>query len=143
MTANVMSDDVERYKAAGFDDYIGKPFELQQFVDTVARCLGDKQTLALTPESLQDNAAETDLKAMLKQRFPDYLQSIESSWREMNLGLLKHEVHQLKGAALLFEFPVIGDVCRDIEAGLVPRDGQINIAAIAPKVEALLALLQD
>ena len=40
MTANVMADDVERARAAGFDGFIGKPIDLRRFPAQIARILG-------------------------------------------------------------------------------------------------------
>ena len=39
MTANVMADDVEKARAAGFDGFIGKPIDLRRFPAQVARIL--------------------------------------------------------------------------------------------------------
>jgi two-component system cell cycle response regulator DivK len=39
MTANVMIDDVERARAAGFDGFIGKPIDLRRFPLQIARIL--------------------------------------------------------------------------------------------------------
>jgi signal transduction histidine kinase/DNA-binding response OmpR family regulator len=143
LTANVMSDDVERYKAAGFDDYIGKPFELQQFVSIIEKHLGSPQEQALQPVGLAKEEGQTDLKAMLRRRFPEYHQNIRSSWDELNLGTLKGEVHQLKGASLLFDFPAVGEVCRELEMMLTPVEGRIELSAIEPKLQKLLSLLQE
>jgi len=39
LTANVMRQDVERCRAAGFDGFIGKPIDGRRFKDTFARIL--------------------------------------------------------------------------------------------------------
>ena len=39
LTANVMADDVQRARAAGFDGFIGKPINHQRFNGQVARIL--------------------------------------------------------------------------------------------------------
>src|SRR5262245_303766 len=39
MTANVMADDVERARAAGFDGFLGKPIDLRRFPVQIARIL--------------------------------------------------------------------------------------------------------
>lgn len=41
MTANAMPRDVEQGKAAGFTDYLTKPFELTAFFETIDRCLAN------------------------------------------------------------------------------------------------------
>jgi two-component system cell cycle response regulator DivK len=39
MTANVMVDDVERARAAGFDGFLGKPIDLRRFPLQITRIL--------------------------------------------------------------------------------------------------------
>jgi two-component system cell cycle response regulator DivK len=39
MTANVMVDDVERARAAGFDGFLGKPIDLRRFPMQITRIL--------------------------------------------------------------------------------------------------------
>jgi two-component system, cell cycle response regulator DivK len=40
MTANVIADDVERARAAGFDGFLGKPIDLRRFPGQITRILG-------------------------------------------------------------------------------------------------------
>jgi CheY-like chemotaxis protein len=41
ITANAMPRDIARGKAAGFVDYLTKPLDIEQLLDTVKRCLAD------------------------------------------------------------------------------------------------------
>ncbi|HET9224576.1 MAG TPA: response regulator [Roseiflexaceae bacterium] len=43
LTANVMVDDVQRARAAGFDGFIGKPINRQRFSGQVARMLAGEE----------------------------------------------------------------------------------------------------
>ena len=146
LTANVMSDDVARYRSAGFDDYISKPFELKLFVEKVQAAVeeGGRPGPLLVDTSLDAVSEEQDLKLMLKNRFPDYHQKINEAWQNCNLGILKSEVHQLKGATLLFGFAELGEACRAVEAGLV-LDGSValDLEQIALEVQRLLRFLSE
>lgn len=146
LTANVMSDDVARYRSAGFDDYISKPFELKLFVEKVQQAVESRvpSDAVAVDKSIDAVPEEQDLKQMLKNRFPDYHQKISEAWHGCNLGILKSEVHQLKGATLLFGFAELGEACRAVEAAL-KLDGSavLNLAAVEAQVEILLRFLSE
>ncbi|WP_186455928.1 PAS domain S-box protein [Nitrospirillum pindoramense] len=68
MTANAMVGMREDYLAAGMDDYVSKPFDQQQFLDTVARWVasgadhgettpGDMAAPAARPTAMEDDDA--------------------------------------------------------------------------------------
>lgn len=146
LTANVMSDDVERYRSAGFDDYIAKPFEMKQFVRQVQQAIENQERSTSLDNETPMNAVpeERDLKQMLRTRFPDYQHKISDAWQHCNLGTLKSEVHQLKGAALLFGFPELGAACQRAEATLV-LDGSavLDLQNVEARIQLLLQSLSD
>lgn len=43
ITANAMKHDMARGEAAGFTDYLTKPFEIQDFLDRIERCLASRK----------------------------------------------------------------------------------------------------
>ncbi|WP_040843530.1 response regulator, partial [Nitrospirillum viridazoti] len=51
MTANAMVGMREEYLAAGMDDYVSKPFDQQQFLDTVARWVASGADHAASPQA--------------------------------------------------------------------------------------------
>lgn len=52
MTANVSTDDRKRYLSAGVDDFIGKPFKLNDFYGTLARWLAPRMLRKAAAPSL-------------------------------------------------------------------------------------------
>jgi CheY-like chemotaxis protein len=39
LTADAMAGEREKYLAAGMNDYLSKPFEMQQLLRTIKRCI--------------------------------------------------------------------------------------------------------
>jgi CheY-like chemotaxis protein/HPt (histidine-containing phosphotransfer) domain-containing protein len=59
MTANAMQGDREECLAAGMDDYISKPFQIEQLVETLQRC----RPLAIGKVSIETNIEATTKEA--------------------------------------------------------------------------------
>lgn len=83
---------------------------------------------------------EHDLKQLLISRFPDYRRSINNAWRERDPDQLQRELHQLKGAALLFGFEPLAGVCRNLEAALI-QCGPADFDSLESKLAQLLDAL--
>jgi len=56
MTANVMASDIERCKAAGMQDHIGKPIDVKDLFDKLARWVPPKPQPELVRTDRQDSA---------------------------------------------------------------------------------------
>jgi CheY-like chemotaxis protein len=51
MTANVLPDDLLKCRGVGMNDYVGKPFHVQELFDMLARWLGRSQLTGKPPRS--------------------------------------------------------------------------------------------
>ena len=69
MTANAASSDVQSCLAAGMDDHIGKPIDLNKMVATLRRHTGGESTEADTPLQAEPNDALVESSDSISQRF--------------------------------------------------------------------------
>ena len=46
VSANAMEKDIEKAKQAGFDNYITKPIEINDFISVISKTLGKKDKIA-------------------------------------------------------------------------------------------------
>ncbi|MEE7469216.1 hybrid sensor histidine kinase/response regulator [Methylobacterium oryzae] len=65
MSANVLPDQVQAFRAAGMDDHFGKPFEPQELCAAVARWLGDSAGAGPEAEPTLDRARYADNMALI------------------------------------------------------------------------------
>ena len=117
MTANAMSDDIARCRAAGMDDYLSKPVQLRLLQEKIERWLPAAQIPAITsdavPPPLDDSDTATPalpelgalrdemLHVMLATSRPD-LDAIEQAAASGETGQAIEHLHRVLGALPLF-----------------------------------------
>ena len=145
MTANVFREQVTRFKAAGMNDHIGKPFDRQNLVATIQRWL-PLVTLAAKSEErpwtsqapfFDEQKFEEIRDLMGPDRFPDMLGRFEdqlisrfgdASSPEGRVAATR-DAHAIASSAGTLGFIELAEVCREIEGASVAD----------PKFEVLLA----
>jgi HPt (histidine-containing phosphotransfer) domain-containing protein len=144
MTANVFREQVTRFKAAGMNDHVGKPFDRQNLVATIQRWL-PLVTLAAKIEERPwtsqapffDEQKFAEIRDLMgPDRFPDMLGRFEDQLisRFDNAGLegrvaATRDAHAIAPSAGMLGFTELAEVCREIEGASVAD----------PKFEVLLA----
>ncbi len=140
LTANAVKGDRERCLAAGMDDYLSKPFEVQALLATMRRFLaGPKKTTAdssavgptrlpLRPEGphpidhnlLLDHCGNPQLARSLLSDFaedlPKYFEQIVLHVREGDARAVSEEAHSLKGSAGILAAEALREIAAELEA---------------------------
>jgi signal transduction histidine kinase/CheY-like chemotaxis protein/HPt (histidine-containing phosphotransfer) domain-containing protein len=127
LTANVMREDLERYRAAGCNDVLAKPIDRDRFYETVARHLGSE---AAAGSAVDDEAFARelqDLKADFEQALPAQGLRVRDALRTRDWKRLSALAHTLRGTAGSFGHPRLTEAAAAVENSL--RDDRIVQAA--------------
>lgn len=138
-TANVMSEDVERYLAKGCTHCVGKPIDLAVFTRLLAELLGEKSS---PPEVLASSVTAFDLpefqalKAVYEASFYERLMALNACVASGDWAEAERLAHILKGSGGTYGYPDVSQIAHRIEQH--SRAGEAKEAVIA--MEQLLAL---
>ena len=149
ITANALAGDAERCRAAGFSDYLAKPFKQQQLAEIVQRWAQAPatQVAPVAVEATADTAAELDRETLERIRdmerrgaakLLDRLVSAYLDWGERLMGDgqraldadnadgLRQAVHTLKSASANLGALEFSRLCAELES--MARDGRLHDA---------------
>ena len=112
VTADILAEDAQRYRAAGFDDCLSKPIDAARFDAMLSRLLPVAEETAEVP------VVPVDM-TLLVQRFlsglPDSVSDIRAALIRADWPALALEAHKLRGTAGSFGFPEVSDAAAEIE----------------------------
>jgi PAS domain S-box-containing protein len=140
MTASAMMGDRDRCLEAGMDDYVTKPFRLQEFIEALNRCQPLSISVAsdtlshslpdsvLNPIALQEierivsfNPAES-VSQFLTETIDDYLTDAPNFLQQMQQALTQQDsvtfhrlVHTLGSCSATLGAVTLADLCKDLE----------------------------
>ncbi|MFO1036411.1 MAG: ATP-binding protein [Geminicoccaceae bacterium] len=158
MTANAMQGDREICLAAGMDDYVSKPIQVQQLVAALSRVRGTGEAVppatAATPApapsgDLLDRRALDALldviggdRRQLSALIQSFLDTLPKLQNELDQGLagndmtlIRRAAHSIKSSATDFGARQLAILASEVEAGA--KDG--TLADASTKVDALVA----
>ncbi|MDR6294054.1 MULTISPECIES: hybrid sensor histidine kinase/response regulator [Inquilinus] len=149
VTANVLAGEAERCRAAGMDDYVGKPVQLARLQEVLQRWFPSEDPgrgRAIDPAAL--SGLFGDDTATIAAMLADFLVSAEASaaaiaravaggWRPDVVA----EAHRLKGAARIVGAAVLGDAAEALESAAA-ADAP-DLAGPAQRVEAEIRRVQS
>jgi hypothetical protein len=119
LTANVMSEDVARYLANGFDQALAKPIERRRFYAALAAFLPAADAADAVDESAVEQVS-ADLRRRFVNGLPARLQALEAAQVAGDPQALSELAHDLKGAGGSFGHPELSAIGRRLErSGLV------------------------
>lgn len=140
LTANVLTEDHQRYMASGFNDVIGKPVSRSLLLEKISCHLGkDPADSDLIYSSLLIEDPEF-LPAIehFVQHAEEQCQQLEVSLTEKTWPELQQQLHRLKGSGGGVGFPLITELARNAEQTL--RDN--NYAATEQHIHKLINALR-
>ncbi len=145
MTANAMQGDREECIAAGMDDYISKPIQMEQLIEALSKCkplvfegkekLNFPQSNTLTQteennnnistektileskviESLREVEALDEVIEIYLETSPELLENINIAINQANPLILKNAAHSLKSISGTLGAMILYKVCQELE----------------------------
>lgn len=130
MTANVLSEQVRRFRQAGMDDHVGKPFAKQDLLRTVNKW-GPKRPKRKEAQAMQttdgdtpakfDEQAFAELNELLgRERMEKHVSSFEAMLADLyangeDYEALAKAAHKLKSVAGMLGFLQVSGLASDLE----------------------------
>ena len=152
MTAFALEGDKEKCIEAGMNDYISKPFMIEEIVDKIVKWFGEenkitqnKYTVKEEVNNLVDQSVIRRLKEMapddpnfLKEviemfleQAPEIIRDMEESYKKKAFELMGAAAHKLKGSSLNMGAKKLAEVCRELEIRGRSNDGSDGDTMIA------------
>jgi CheY-like chemotaxis protein/HPt (histidine-containing phosphotransfer) domain-containing protein len=143
MTANAMQADKDRCLAAGMNDFLSKPVDLEQLANVLARWLPAALPIPAVPEEpkavfdgealLRRLMGDRKLAGIVLRRFlddfPQQLNNLRKHCGEANALGVQSQAHAMRGAAATVAAEALHGVARALEragtAGHVDRCGEL------------------
>ncbi|WP_404341519.1 tetratricopeptide repeat protein [Pseudoalteromonas mariniglutinosa] len=113
LTANAMSDEVERYLKAGFTGYLSKPIDKSVFYTQLA-----KHCRSLHAKSVTEQFDMSDLVASFIASFEQESALIKQHFAMRQFDDLQQDAHRLLGAARMFSLELVADRAMNLERAL-------------------------
>ncbi len=136
MTAFALSGDREKCLAAGMDDYIAKPIEIQTLKATLQRWCAPVEQVALDQLSQLADDDPGLFPELISQYLSDAAERIEALNRllkseEEETQALHHAAHQLKGSSAQIGARFLSVVCKKLEdaasSGQIERCRELSV----------------
>lgn len=127
VTANVMSEDVERYKKAGCQALLGKPIVQSEFLTILSRFAKVRKNSDI--DWLQQLEQDPQLQALKRQfgrQLPVLLVELQQYYQTENWRALRFAAHSLKGSAGSMGYPDVTRLASDIEYAISQQPALIT-----------------
>ncbi|AWB56584.1 response regulator [Colwellia sp. Arc7-D] len=141
MTANVEKSEIARCKAAGMEEFVGKPFDTQVLVDSINRCIYSTQFKVSHKVNVELNKDDVLSKIILKRLAEDtsketvltlinlFITDIEERSQLISIALkhtdiegLGDHAHALKSSAGSLGAVTMHTLCKNLEQASVEKD---------------------
>jgi signal transduction histidine kinase/CheY-like chemotaxis protein len=144
LTANVMKEDVQRYRAAGCDAVLAKPVDRERFYDVVAQFAGGARGCAADEEDEELAREIAALRAQFRAGLPAQLDAVRDLMRNGRWEALRGVVHTLKGTAGSYGYPRITEAAAAVDMELAAgRHARAAVLCEGLILDALTALRSE
>ena len=120
LTANVLTEDHQRYMTSGFNDVVGKPVSRSQLLEKISHYLGKdpvESNLIYSALLIEDPEFLPAIEHFV-QHVEEQCKQLEVSLTEKTWPELQQQLHRLKGSAGSVGFPLVTELARDAEQTL-------------------------
>ncbi|MEE2023372.1 ATP-binding protein [Alkalimonas mucilaginosa] len=118
VTANVMSEDIERYKRSGCQAVLSKPINQKQFLQLIQTYRCDTKASDSYQEferRLAEDPAIQALQESFRSKLPELIAILETACLESDWTKLAFEAHSLKGSAGSMGFANLTELASELE----------------------------
>jgi hypothetical protein len=140
LTANVMSDDIERYLEKGCTYCIGKPIDFGEFTRILSELLGGTAPTASAALSAFDLPEFQHLKAEYERTFYQRLMALKACVDSGNWQETERLAHIMKGSGGTYGYPEVTHIAHSLEQHA--RNGAAQDATDALRQLLALDVLQ-
>ena len=127
VTANVMSEDVERYKSAGCQALLGKPIVQSEFLAILGRFAKVRQTSEQDwLQRLEHDPQMQALKRQFGRQLPELLAELLQHQQEANWPALRFAAHSLKGSAGSMGYPEVTRLAGELESAVTAQPDAVS-----------------
>ncbi len=141
LTANVFSQQVARYREAGMNDHLGKPFRRDELLAMVERwadqaagtnALSQREVERDTREPVLDHACQSELVTLIGQDkvlelLSRLTEDLHARLRSAALATLRADAHSIVSAAGLLGFAALSAAARKLEHA-IEAEGDVAVA---------------
>jgi len=125
LTANAMREDRERCMNAGCDGFVSKPVKRDLLYNTVRKYLksNDENLNESNDPIIREPLGEDEellslIEMFVNQSLPEYVKIINDAMINQDWLLLKTNNHRLKGIGGGYGYPIVTEICSNIETAL-------------------------
>ncbi|MGZ3241629.1 MAG: response regulator, partial [Burkholderiaceae bacterium] len=119
VTANVMTEDIEQYLAAGCTDYLSKPIDRDKFFQMLGKYLKPAKSKKPTEKkSIERMDFFQELARKFLAGLPDTLMKMDEAEQLHDWAALGRIAHTLKGTAGTFGFPRLTELAGHLNAAI-------------------------
>lgn len=132
ITANVMTEDAERYKAAGCQAVLGKPIVQSEFLKVLSH-YAQQATPSVSKLALQlaTDPAMQALLAQFRSQLPGLLTQLMQFASSKDWLQLAFAAHSLKGSAGSMGYPKLTELAAELELASKAQDEQLTTLLLA------------
>jgi len=127
LTANAMKEDEEIFMAAGCNEFVTKPIDQDRLETLIRNYIPEGDCTESNSVILPIVKKQSKKMDKIRERFVndvllDYCIRMQNALREEDWKTLKEELHKLKGTGGNFGYPMLSELCTDIENFLLEKD---------------------
>lgn len=128
VTANVMTEDIEQYFAAGCTDYLSKPIDRDKFFQMLAKYLKPAKSKPTEKKSIERMDFFKELAQKFMAGLPGTLMKMNEAEKLRDWPALGRIAHTLKGTAGTFGYPHLTELAGHLNAAIKASEEESVIA---------------